>query len=417
MLKRIVEKCFFVIASLFYKHVVYLKSGNYKSGFSGEKSILAYNLCDSICIKYDGDYVKMQQWIDTKTKCGEIVFCVCKYEASDFTMQIKSGNFLGGDIFGKNTDILLMTFKKVIIFKNSLCNLDFLSKILNFLPKICKLQNSIRATLTSNMTDGEYKNNIENIITRIKNGDFLQTNVTRKYFGFTKVLLPSLLFLRLCRKSNVFYSSFIKFNGEYILCLSPERFLHKNGNVLTTNPIKGSVKSMQNNALIEKELFNEKNKAENLMITDLMRNDFYKICDIGSVKTAVFNADIYKNIAHLSSQISGVLRDEFTLNDILKATLPIGSMTGAPKKIASFAAANAENAPRGVYSGFIGYFTANGFDLAVSIRCLLLKKTTNYGVCLYGFETQSGGGITALSNPSDELMELENKITFILNHL
>ena len=182
--------------------------------------------------------------------------------------------------------------------------------------------------------------------------------------------------------------------------------MQKTGNIIQTNPIKGSTKNIVN---ANSELLNAKNKAENIMITDLMRNDFYKICKQNSLENNIFNIDKYKNIAHLSSSIKGQLHENVDINDILTATLPIGSMTGAPKQMAVSISNNLENYQRGIYSGFIGYFSKDSFDLSVAIRCLLLSK--------HKYEIQAGGAITSLSTPQDELEELKTKIEFILSQL
>ena len=169
------------------------------------------------------------------------------------------------------------------------------------------------------MTDDYYLSSIEKIINKIKNGDLLQVNFTRKYFSSGFVDNLDILFLKLILKSKSFYSAFFKDEDFTLISSSPERLFCKNNNTVTSNPIKGSVKISESSTKkkIEEELLNVKNRAENLMITDLIRNELSMISKAGDVKAELFKMDFYPHIAHLSSQVSCLTNDEIKPSQIL----------------------------------------------------------------------------------------------------
>jgi para-aminobenzoate synthetase component 1 len=268
--------------------------------------------------------------------------------------------------------------------------------------------------ITSNMTHDEYLNKAECIIKKIHSGDLYQANLTRKFYGeFTYTPNHFQLFEKLCAVSPAPYSAFIRLDDNYILSSSPESFLNidTEGNIIT-RPIKGTAPrstDKKTDDILRKQLQeSEKDRAENLMIVDLMRNDLSKSCVVGSIKTdALFDVTTHATIHHLSSTVSGKKTPDCSTLDVVKAAFPAGSMTGAPKISAINLCAKLEKQERGVYSGAIGWFGGDGScDLSVVIRTLLIKDKK--------FEFQVGGGIVADSTPQNELEELINKAKGIL---
>lgn len=271
---------------------------------------------------------------------------------------------------------------------------------------------------SSNFTDDSYKKAINNIKNHIANGDFFLANLTRKFFGnFTKELNQLqnfLLFKELIKLSPASYSSFINYREKYIISSSPELFLQANNNIICSQPIKGTIgrgNNQKDDIANKKFLKNStKERAENLMIVDLMRNDFARFCQPSSVKVSkLFSINSYKMIHHLSSQIEGMIDSNQTVFSALKYCFPAGSMTGAPKIKVIKTLKAYENIERGIYSGAIGMVAHDKLNLAVVIRTLIISGNE--------FEFQVGGGITSDSDEEMELREIYIKAEAILNVL
>jgi para-aminobenzoate synthetase component 1 len=272
-----------------------------------------------------------------------------------------------------------------------------------FLTKVKKLD--------SNFSDESYLKAISEIKKMIANGDFYQTNLTRKFFGnFSKKLGQKenfQLFSQLTKLSPANYSAFLKLGKNFVISSSPELFLkiEKNRSIFS-RPIKGTAPRNSDKKQDQKnksELKNSaKERAENLMIVDLMRNDFSRICDEGSVKVKkLFEITSYENIHHMSSEVHGQISKKFSNLDAIKACFPAGSMTGAPKIKAMEIAAKKEKINRGIYSGAIGFLDKKSANLSVVIRTLISSEDK--------FEFQVGGAITFDSDPQMELQEIFNK--------
>jgi len=270
------------------------------------------------------------------------------------------------------------------------------------------------SAIHSNMTRQEYLKKAAYVIDKIHAGDLYQANLTRKFYGeFEDTPDHFQVFAKLCEISPAPYSAFIRMDDSYIISSSPELFLNisADGNI-TTRPIKGTAPrgadKISDDNLREQLSASEKDRAENLMIVDLMRNDLARCCVAGSVKTdSLFDVTTHATIHHLSSAISGKKLEDCSTLESVKAIFPPGSMTGAPKISAMNLCSELEKIKRGVYAGAIGWFGGDGScDLSVVIRTLLIKDKK--------FEFQVGGGIVADSTPQKELDELISKAKGIL---
>lgn len=268
--------------------------------------------------------------------------------------------------------------------------------------------------ITSNMTRAEYLQKAAHVIERIHAGDLYQANLTRKFYGeFVENPDCFQLFKKLCEVSPAPYSTFIKLDDTCIVSSSPELFLNIDaiGNI-TTRPIKGTAPrgadEKSDTELRRKLSESEKDRAENLMIVDLMRNDLARSCVTGSIKTeSLFDITTHATIHHLSSTVSGKKSENYSTIEAVKSAFPPGSMTGAPKIHAMNLCSHLEQQARGVYSGAIGWFGGDGScELSVVIRTLIIKDKK--------FEFQVGGGIVADSTPEKELDELINKAKGIM---
>jgi para-aminobenzoate synthetase component 1 len=197
----------------------------------------------------------------------------------------------------------------------------------------------------------------------------------------------------------------LKFNDKYLLSASPERFLQKKGDTVTSMPIKGTIKRDGNpvkDEMLRTELRNNiKEQAENVMIVDLVRNDLTRSCTPGTIKVnELFQVYTFPKVHHLVSTVSGVLKPDVNGIDALRNAFPMGSMTGAPKVKVMQLTEQYEYSKRGIYSGAAGYFTPNAdFDFNVVIRSLVYNQTSKY------LSYHVGGAITWDSVPEREYEE------------
>lgn len=267
-------------------------------------------------------------------------------------------------------------------------------------PAITPTKTPHAVTTHSNMTTEEYLAKVERILEHIAAGDIYQANLTRKYNGeLSDGAGQFALYQALCEASPAAYSSFIRRGDVCIISSSPEQCVRLDeSGTLTSRPIKGTAPIGQSQAL----LGSEKDRAENLMIVDLMRHDFSRVCMPGTVQVpALFEVSQHAHLVHLYSEITGQLRDDVGAVDVIEAIFPPGSMTGAPKIRAMEIIAALEQLDRGIYSGAIGWIQGNTMELSVTIRTLITQGRA--------YEFQVGGGIVADSTPEAELAELKLK--------
>ncbi|MCS7063298.1 MAG: anthranilate synthase component I family protein [Methylacidiphilales bacterium] len=264
----------------------------------------------------------------------------------------------------------------------------------------------------SNLNPYIYTCLVEKAKDYIASGDIYQVNLAH-IFSTSAVAFPYLLFEELMKISPAPGAAFLDFEDEIILSASPELYFKINGNLITTQPIKGTrprdlADPVRDQQHAYELLTSSKEIAELIMITDLMRNDLGKICKTGSVITPeLISLKSYSHVHHLVSTIEGELMDDLSPVDILQAIHPGGSISGAPKKRAIEIIQELEPIPRKHYTGGIGYFAFNG-DAAwsMAIRTLIQKDgQLSFGV---------GSGITADSNPQAEFDETMHKAAGIL---
>lgn len=252
----------------------------------------------------------------------------------------------------------------------------------------------------------EYIEHIQKIIAQIAAGDFYELNYCCD-FSAVHAIHPIAVFNTLNQLAAAPFSTLYKKNDSYLLCVSPERFLQKKENRLIAQPIKGTIQKgkdeAENLALLTALENNPKERAENIMIVDLTRNDLAKNAVAGSiVAEEICKGYSFKNINQLISTISCKLKKGSSFTNIIRATFPMGSMTGAPKLEVMKNIDRYENFCRGIYSGSVGYlFPESGdFDMNVVIRSIIYNSKTNQ------LNIRTGGAITYQSNPENEYAEL-----------
>jgi len=256
-----------------------------------------------------------------------------------------------------------------------------------------------------------YFHTIERLKKYIRNGDTYQINFTDRFeFIFSGDELELYLLLR--EKQHVPFSAFINLNDVHILSFSPELFFRRSNNVVITKPMKGTCnrgRTMEEDYELVEWLHNdEKNRSENLMIVDLLRNDLGRICTSGSICVKeLFAVERYETVLQMTSTIEGTLQKEISYYDIFKALFPCGSVTGAPKIRTMQIIHETERHQRGVYCGAIGFFSPHKeATFSVAIRTVVLHNSKGtMGV---------GSGIVFDSEPAKEYEECTLKAEFLL---
>ncbi|MDZ4655987.1 MAG: aminodeoxychorismate synthase component I [Bythopirellula sp.] len=270
------------------------------------------------------------------------------------------------------------------------------------------------ADVTSNMSAAEYQTMVRRAVEYIHAGDVFQVNLAQRLLCPAKCDSVS-LYLKLREKNPAPYAGFLNLGDWQICSSSPECFLQLRGRTAETRPIKGT---RGRSASPEADLFtgdelqlSEKDRTENVMIVDLMRNDFSRVCTSNSVEVAeLCGVETYAHVKHLVSAVRGTLRDDATPFDLLRACFPGGSITGAPKIRAMEIIAELEPTARGAYCGSLAYI---GFDGQMDSSILIRTITAGGG----WWQMPVGGGIVAQSDPLDEYRETWHKARGLLHAL
>ena len=269
-------------------------------------------------------------------------------------------------------------------------------------------------SLRSNFTHEGYVGAVESVREYIKAGDIFQANISQR-FEADMPLPPYELYRRLRKINPAPFASYLNFDDLAVVSASPERFLRVHGDLVETRPIKGTRPRGKNPASDEslaRELINSvKDNAEHVMIVDLERNDLGRVCRYGTVKVSELAVlETYATVFHLTSTVEGRLRPEKNIIDLLKATFPGGSITGAPKVRAMEIIDELEPTRRSVYTGSIGYIGFHGnMDLNIVIRTILVKDGKAY--------FQVGGGVVYDSDPEGEYRETLDKAKALIHAL
>lgn len=259
--------------------------------------------------------------------------------------------------------------------------------------------------IKSKIDKNEYLAIINQLKKHIQRGDCYEINFCQEFFGHIVDADPFTLFKKLNNISPNPFSGIYRMNDKWLLCASPERYIKKTNNTIISQPIKGTLQRNIKKGNIKDEqqqLFqSQKDKAENVMVVDLVRNDLSRICEEGSVHVdELFGIYSFPQVHQMISTISGTLKNEINFKDIIDATFPMGSMTGAPKISVMQLIDKYEKSKRGIFSGALGYLKPNGdCDFNVIIRSIMYNQSTQY------LSFQAGSGITIYSDAENEWEE------------
>ena len=259
--------------------------------------------------------------------------------------------------------------------------------------------------MKARVSTADYLATIEKLLAHIHRGDCYEINYCQEFFAEQAAIHPPDVYLQLSAASPNPFGCFYKLNQSYLLCASPERYVMKKGSRIISQPIKGTAprqhETDKDAAAIEALKNNPKERSENVMVVDMVRNDLSRICQPGTVHVdELFGIYSYPQVHQMISTVSGQLKPGLDFSDILLATFPMGSMTGAPKQRVVKLIEEYEQSRRGLFSGTVGYISPNGnFDFNVVIRSLMYNEASAY------LSYMVGSGITAGSVPQAEYAE------------
>jgi para-aminobenzoate synthetase component 1 len=252
----------------------------------------------------------------------------------------------------------------------------------------------------------DYIETIERLKKHILRGDCYEINYCMEFFAENALIDPLSVYQKLSNTSPNPFSALYKLEDKWLICASPERFLKKEGSKILSQPIKGTssryLKDENKDKKSRDELFaSKKDRSENVMVVDLVRNDLARVCKEGTVKVdELFGVYSFPQVHQMVSTVSGKLKDDISFTEIIKATFPMGSMTGAPKRKVMELIEKYERSKRGIFSGAVGYITPGGdFDFNVVIRSIMYNASEKY------LSFMAGSGITFYSDAKKEYEE------------
>jgi para-aminobenzoate synthetase component 1 len=252
----------------------------------------------------------------------------------------------------------------------------------------------------------EYIETIGQLKKHILRGDCYEINYCIEFFAEDAIVDPLSVYKKMSSTSPNPFSALYKLEDKWLICASPERFLKKTGSTILSQPIKGTssrfLKDDNKDKKSKEELYtSEKDRSENVMVVDLVRNDLARVCKEGTVKVdELFGIYSFPQVHQMISTVSGELKDEISFTGIIKATFPMGSMTGAPKRRVMELIDQYERSGRGIFSGAVGYITPeNDFDFNVVIRSIMYNASEKY------LSFMAGSGITFYSDAEKEYEE------------
>ena len=267
------------------------------------------------------------------------------------------------------------------------------------------------------ISKSSYLRAVDKIKHHIQKGDIYEVNFCQEFYSDRAKIDPVVTWLQLIKESPTPFSCYYRLNNKYLLCASPERFIRKTGSKIISQPIKGTSargKTPREDREAMKLLAGDpKERAENIMITDLVRNDLSRIACRGSVRVdELCGIYPFPRVFQMQSDVSADIRPGTGFTDIIKATFPMGSMTGAPKIKAMEIIEQYEKSKRGLYSGAVGYISPEmDFDFNVVIRSIQYNQKTS------GLSFMVGGAITGQSIPENEYRECLLKAEAIMKVL
>ena len=389
-----------------FREMVFLDSNNYHQKQSSFDCVLAVDAFTSVKTDFHNAFEDLKQY-QQQTK--DWLFGYLSYDVKNDVEDLHSNNFDGLHF----PDLFFFQPKKLFLLKGNqlevrylqLCNDEIESDLID-IENNCQLSIiNCQLSIQQRISKESYIAKVNQMLEHIYRGDIYEANFCMEFYAENAIIEPVKIYQKLNAISKPPFAIFFKNNEQYLLCASPERYLRKEGNKVISQPIKGTAKRfsdlvLDENSKTELET-NPKERSENIMIVDLVRNDLSHTAIKGSVEVEELCGIYTFEQVHqmISTVVSNVSTTTSTV-EILRTTFPMGSMTGAPKISAMKIIEELEETKRGLYSGAVGYFSPeNDFDFNVVIRSILYNAATNY------VSFSVGSAITSQSNPEQEYEE------------
>ncbi|TPD71301.1 anthranilate synthase component I family protein [Flavobacterium microcysteis] len=394
-----------------FREALFLDSNDYSQSYTSFDAVLAVDAFTSIQTDEHNAFEDLKQYQQT-TK--DWLFGYLSYDLKNDTEVLESANFDGLHF----PDLFFFQPKKLFLLKGNqleICYLnmcdDEIEEDLEDIRKQVVSENhnpdktGEKLKIQQRISEGRYIEKVSDMLSHIHRGDIYEANFCMEFFAENAIIDPIATYKSLNDISEPPFAVFFKNNKQYLLSASPERYLRKENDKIISQPIKGTAKRHADSQIdeeIKQELLsNEKERSENIMIVDLVRNDLSRTAAKASVIVEeLCGAYTFKQVHHLISTVVSTVEKEKSAVEIIKTTFPMGSMTGAPKISAMKIIEDLEETKRGLYSGAVGYFTPeNDFDFNVVIRSILYNQQNGY------VSFSVGSAITSLSVPEKEYEE------------
>lgn len=391
------------------REVVYLDSNDFPQKYSSYDMILAVEAFTLIKTDYFNAFQKLSEYYHT-TK--DWLFGYLSYDLKNDTEKLTSKNH---DELGF-ADLFFFQPKKIFLLKGNQLEVKYLNMVDDEIQTdFAEIENRLlfsstnadkpQNTIQQRISETEYLAKVSKIVEHIDQGDIYEINFCMEFYATSTAINPLEVYKKLNQISEAPFSVYFKNQNQYVLCSSPERYLKNDKDKIISQPIKGTSKRFSDEALdntSRDELQNNpKERSENIMIIDLVRNDLSRTAQKSSVEVEeICGVYSFKQVHHLISTITSLKNTESSVIEVIEKSFPMGSMTGAPKISAMQIIEKLEETKRGIYSGAIGYFTPDGdFDFNVVIRSILYNAENKY------LSFSVGSAITSKSNPKSEYEE------------
>ena len=390
-----------------FREIIYFDSNDYPQNYSSYDCVLAVDAFTSIKTDFYNAFEDLKQY-QQSTK--DWLFGYLSYDLKNDIEQLQSTNFDGLDF----PDLYFFQPKKLFLLKGNQLEIQYLNlcddEVEEDFEEIFESQKSKVKTdailkIQQRIPMENYLQKVSKIIKHIHQGDIYEANFCMEFFANNSTINPIEKFIKLNEISQPPFAVFFKNNKHFLLSATPERYLRKIGEFVVSEPIKGTAKRFLDPLEDEKSkmqlALDPKERSENIMITDLVRNDLSRTAQKGTVEVAEL-CGIYSflQVHQMITTITSKLDSQYQAVDVIKTTFPMGSMTGAPKISAMKIIEEQEETKRGLYSGAVGYFAPNGdFDFNVVIRSILYNQEKKY------VSFSVGSAITSQSVPEKEYEE------------
>ncbi len=405
-----------------FQEIIWLDSNSHNEEYSGYDAVLAVDAFTAIKTDSTGAFDALQEY---QQSTADWIFGYLSYDLKNDVEKLSSQNYDGLHF----PELYFFQPKKLFLLKENEVEMLYLrlvdDELKDDLDEIRQLANNNAKPasrvqinqIQSRIPKQSYLKKVRQMLDHIQRGDIYEANFCQEFFAEDAQIDPLATYRNLNAISNPPFASFVRLYDHYLLSASPERYLQKKGKEIISQPIKGTAPRGKNEAedlRLAKELEQDpKERAENVMIVDLVRNDLSRIAEKGSVEvTELCKVYSFQQVHQLISTVKAKLSQRIPAVEVIRSTFPMGSMTGAPKISAMKIIEELEETKRGVYSGAVGYFSPKeDFDFNVVIRSILYNKKNNY------LSFSVGGAITSKSDPEKEYQECMVKAGALLKVL